>query len=424
MTFGLSNILRLVGVGVVGFILLTGCADRNLTETAEVVTSPQVVESNTEAPTARPSNNDLGTVDIGDALEPEAVESAMASAVGIENASVQSAPERLDNVVIKTYFGTDRTFTEGLPARESFGTNRGPVLYGTADVSIPRDHRMGELEAPNWFERMLFGENLDKHVVLTGTALKTRRQFLDLIHEAAQENGANSAFVFIHGYNVSFEKAARRTAQMAYDLGFDGAPIFYSWPSQGSLTGYSADEETTILSQPDVKAFLEDIGDRLAGQNIHLIAHSMGNRPVTGALKELYREQPDFRGRFREIILAAPDINREIFVRDLAPYIVTPDQPVTLYTSSRDAALLASKKVHSFARIGDARDGVTPLPGFEIVDASNVNTSLLNHSYFADATSVLSDIFKLLKNGERASQRSGLTGIDHADGVFWEINMP
>jgi len=58
------------------------------------------------------------------------------------------------------------------------------------------------------------------------------------------------------------------------------------------------------------------------------------------------------------------------------------------------------------------------------VDASNVNTSLLNHSYFADATSVLSDIFKLLKNGERASQRSGLTGIDHADGVFWEINMP
>jgi len=343
--------------------LLTGCADRNLTETAEVVTSPQVVESNTEAPTARPSNNDLGTVDIGDALEPEAVESAMASAVGIENASVQSAPERLDNVVIKTYFGTDRTFTEGLPARESFGTNRGPVLYGTADVSIPRDHRMGELEAPNWFERMLFGENLDKHVVLTGTALKTRRQFLDLIHEAAQENGANSAFVFIHG-------------------------------------------------------------DRLAGQNIHLIAHSMGNRPVTGALKELYRERPEFRGRFREIILAAPDINREIFVRDLAPYIVTPDQPVTLYTSSRDAALLASKKVHSFARIGDARDGVTPLPGFEIVDASNVNTSLLNHSYFADATSVLSDIFKLLKNGERASQRSGLTGIDHADGVFWEINMP
>jgi esterase/lipase superfamily enzyme len=34
------------------------------------------------------------------------------------------------------------------------------------------------------------------------------------------------AFVFIHGYNVSFEDAARRTGQFAYDLKFVGAPIF------------------------------------------------------------------------------------------------------------------------------------------------------------------------------------------------------
>ena len=35
------------------------------------------------------------------------------------------------------------------------------------------------------------------------------------------------AFVFIHGFNVAFEDAVMRTAQIAYDLGFDGAPILY-----------------------------------------------------------------------------------------------------------------------------------------------------------------------------------------------------
>jgi hypothetical protein len=49
---------------------------------------------------------------------------------------------------------------------------------------------------------------------------------------------AKEAFVFVHGYNESFEDAAIRTAQLAYDFGFKGAPIFYSWPSEGRLLGY------------------------------------------------------------------------------------------------------------------------------------------------------------------------------------------
>jgi esterase/lipase superfamily enzyme len=55
------------------------------------------------------------------------------------------------------------------------------------------------------------------------------------------KSGKKSAFIFVHGYNVTFEDAARRTAQMSYDLSFDGAPVFYSWPSQGSLGDYLKD---------------------------------------------------------------------------------------------------------------------------------------------------------------------------------------
>ncbi len=38
----------------------------------------------------------------------------------------------------------------------------------------------------------------------------------------------------MHGYNTSFDNALYRTAQIAYDLDFDGATFLYSWPSGGA----------------------------------------------------------------------------------------------------------------------------------------------------------------------------------------------
>ena len=48
------------------------------------------------------------------------------------------------------------------------------------------------------------------------------------------------AFVFVHGYNVLFEDAVYRTAQLAYDLGFEGAPIFQLAVSRAEI-GYPVD---------------------------------------------------------------------------------------------------------------------------------------------------------------------------------------
>ena len=38
------------------------------------------------------------------------------------------------------------------------------------------------------------------------------------------------AVVFVHGYNTAFDYAVYRTAQIAYDLKFDGVPFLFSWP--------------------------------------------------------------------------------------------------------------------------------------------------------------------------------------------------
>lgn len=83
--------------------------------------------------------------------------------------------------------------------------------------------------------RLIFGgENPKDHIIMQTPVLQTEADFAtDLRAIVNKANGKKQAFVFVHGFNVTFEEAAWRTAQMAYDLAFDGAPMFYSWPSRG-----------------------------------------------------------------------------------------------------------------------------------------------------------------------------------------------
>ena len=101
----------------------------------------------------------------------------------------------------------------------------------------------------------------------------------------------------MHGYNVTFADAARRTAQIAYDLGFDGAPVFYSWPSRAGFAAYEVDRENAEWSQVDLKNFLGQFAERSQADNIFLIAHSMGSRVLTGALEDLLVEYPGIPAR-------------------------------------------------------------------------------------------------------------------------------
>ena len=61
------------------------------------------------------------------------------------------------------------------------------------------------------------------------------------------------------------------------------------------------------------------------------------------------------------------------------------------------------------------------VPDVETVDATYVDTSLVGHSYFAESRSVLSDMFYLIRNGERADMRFGLRRVDAQAGRYWEF---
>ncbi len=322
--------------------------------------------------------------------------------------------------IIQTFFATDRNLTGKTHPSEMFGAIRSDITYGKSNVSIPRDHRMGELESPSIW-RLEFSENPAKHVVLLDTTISDKDTFFKEMSERVRESSKSSAFVFVHGYNVTFEDAARRTAQISYDLGFDGVPVFYSWPAQGKMAAYTVDEQNIEWSEANMRGFLDDFFVRSDAQNVYLIAHSMGNRGLTRAVASLLAAKPALRSRLKEVILTAPDIDAGVFRRDIAPALTATGCPITLYASSKDLALIASKKVHGYPRAGDSGQGLVIVPGIETIDATHINTSLLGHSYFAEKNSVIADMFYLIGEDLRAAQRFGLRSVDVETGQYWEF---
>jgi esterase/lipase superfamily enzyme len=331
---------------------------------------------------------------------------------------VDAPPERGYHVV-EVFYATDRKPTGSSKAAHRYGPARGDgsLAYGICEVSIPEDHRVGRLEGPSW-RRFELRPDPEKHVILLDLKELSGGRFFTDLSATLRGSPQNQILLFLHGFNVSFEDAARRTAQMAYDLKFEGAPAFYSWPSKGALAAYTHDEATVEWTVPHLKAFLQDLAERSGAEAIHLIAHSMGNRALTRALEQLAAVMADPAApSFTEVILTAPDIDADVF-RQVAAAFRRAARRVTLYASERDRALLASHKVHGYPRAGDGGRNIVVVPGIDTIDASALETDFLGHSFFGSNDSVISDLFYVLR-GHAPKGRSRLRPRESPAGRYW-----
>jgi esterase/lipase superfamily enzyme len=226
----------------------------------------------------------------------------------------------------------------------------------------------------------------------------------------------------VHGYNSGFADAAMRTAQIAYDLQFPGMPFFFSWPSANRVRAYLPDEEAAQLSESVFEALIDDLTTSLPVTDIYIIAHSMGTRVVTRGLQQR-AEKGKPNKQLRELLLAAPDINAELFRGVIAPKLAAMQGlRTTVYASSSDLALMASKVVHGFQRVGETTGGVFTYPGIETIDASSASSSsrALGHSYVVDTPSVIGDIQSVVLKHATTAQR-GLSSAGAAPNVYWKF---
>ncbi len=118
----------------------------------------------------------------------------------------------------------------------------------------------------------------------------------------------------------------------------------------------------------------------------------MGTRAVTEAIADL--QQTSEQSKFKEVILAAPDMNADVFVTEIMPKLATPESHVTIYASSRDSALLLSRYINGDERLGNGQ--IIYGEHIDFIDATNVKSDFSGHSYFANNDSILSDIYKLI----------------------------
>lgn len=332
-------------------------------------------------------------------------------------------PEDADFVEVPIYLATNRRLADDPDQDEpasQFNDVNGPVQYARAVVTIPREHRMGVLESQNVVAAFFFEPDPEKHVILKSIDLSDREDVLSSV-TAELATTENAVLMYVHGYNTDLEKATRRAGQLTYDLGWDGPSFLFSWPSRGRASAYFIDSTMAARSTTAMTQVLGDLAG-LDADRIIVIAHSMGTRVLSNGLADLVRDEPDLAAKITTVILAAPDIDEEVFHNQLAPrFRELEGSQFTLYASSEDVALKASETANGFIRIGDTSNGVPVVEGFDVIDASTTVSDFFSHTYFGDDATILSDIHAMINEGLPVDARPTLEEVIDGENRHWRI---
>lgn len=311
-------------------------------------------------------------------------------------------------------------------AADNAGDDTQALEVGTLAVTFPPDHAPGKIERPlRVFTLSLREEDPDRDVVIS----ELRSFGADHAAWAGElrASGRDQAFIYVHGFETTFDQAARRAAQLAYDLDFDleedfrGVPMLFSWPSRGGIDAYGVDYDASFESIDAFNRFLDLVKKQAGIRRVHIIAHSMGNRVVTEAL---YARRERAEPLVDQLVLAAPDVWASRFKNRFLRTLPTLAARVTLYVSDQDRALIASNRIRQGEpRAGEVAGGLLEasrgVERFDAINASTLRTDFLGHGYYANSGSMLSDIYCLLK-GTPAKGRPLLA----LAGAAWQFRPP
>jgi esterase/lipase superfamily enzyme len=281
---------------------------------------------------------------------------------------------------------------------------------GFADiaVSIPPTHRPGAVEWP----AELPG-NPATDFVATRADILDRDEAIAKFNARIVKTSHRQALVFVHGYNNSFEDAVFRFAQLIYDGDIKALPVLFTWPSRAKLSAYGYDTESANYSRDALENLLQYLAKDKSVNEISIVAHSMGNWVTLEALRQMAIRDKRISPKIKHILLAAPDVDYDVFRRQIQLIGTRPDL-FTLFVARDDRALAASRCVHDRTeRLGAidltkekyrdelARDHITAvdLTG----DATN---DPARHDRFASSPVIVRSVGALIETG-RAFQTPG-----------------
>jgi len=290
------------------------------------------------------------------------------------------------------FYVTNRELKESNPncSNKSYGVNPAKGLhYGICKINLPKKSRVGKIDATD-------DPRADSHSFYRFQSHSSLQP--DQVKAAILERKPTSILLFIHGFNVKFEEAVMRAAQISYDLKYQGLPLVFAWPA-GAEDGiassfinktYEKNYKSALASQGDATAFIKWLSTLKIP--IHLGVHSMGHQVVLPALNKLSLEVTE--PIIDELVLNAPDLAVEDFQK-IAPSLKKVAKRITIYCSFNDNAISASETYNSNRRLG----ACATAEGIDVINVSEVDAPALGlglgHGYYSSRP-IITDLFQIL----------------------------
>lgn len=332
---------------------------------------------------------------------------------------------------------------QGLPEAQvsvCFVTNRSPVSGGQGGSSFSARRNESDVIAGEASVRLrsgrTYGADLKDVAEIEGISSVSGRDAMAQMADAIAADG-RPVVLFVHGYNNAFSDALRRAATIQQDIVPNAQVVSFTWPSDGSLLGYGYDASSVDFAEADFKAFMGALQDRVFGEDIHIIAHSMGTRLVVDYFESLRDAGADpSANKIGHLVFAASDIAQDKFRTVVEPPQGAPEQglanyttSVTVYSSAHDRALGLSHEIHNDKRLGLSETDTIFLDR-EIVsiDASAIDPArwyqrfsfATRHSYVFDKSDGVSDLRRLFA-GESPDMRPGLIPVSRNGIDYWQM---
>lgn len=292
---------------------------------------------------------------------------------------------------------------------ELYSDQRSPSLsLASVTVSIPPNHTAGEIERA----KSLLPDPSKHFVVPESEKFQSDREFIAAVNAelATRAHSDRDVLLFVHGFNNTLTDSVLRVAQFVEDTGFKGVPVLFSWASAGRVSRYVYDINSVLAARP----LLEETKGLLTLTNasgFDIFAHSMGTLLVVEVLvqSDLQSTMGD-SGKLRNVMLAAPDIDIDVFRSQLGQIKQNPGN-IYVFVSEDDRALNLSRKIAGgIDRLGDATADELSGLGITVVDLSNVDDfEGRAHSKYAGSPEVIQLIGNSLKaNGYNDHQAATL----------------
>jgi esterase/lipase superfamily enzyme len=278
------------------------------------------------------------------------------------------------------------------PAGVMFSGERAIGLaFADIAISVPPDavRKIGEVQWP----AAPPGDPARDFVTTRADRMDLKEARANLDQRLVKSPGRH-VLIFVHGYNTRFEEAVYRFAQITHDAHADVVPLLFTWPSRGRPLQYFYDRDSANYSRDALEAVLQAVVDDPSVASVSMLSHSLGNEVVVEALRQMSIRHQGLSSKITDIMLASPDIDVDVFRRQIAEIEIDNKQPpVTLFVSQDDRALGISKLLAGDEpRLGAIDPTVEPYLGIlerahvHVVDLTKMAADdPTNHNKFADS---------------------------------------